>query len=156
MEKNKIKVLISGCNEEAAGLACRIIAESEDMEVIAGLDDSAREFPEFPVFELLGDLEDFVKENVRPDVIIEFFPHPNCTIDVLREFAAPYQIPIVIATSGFSKKQILQIKEYSAIIPIFASSDMEHNLSAESAVDAARFIFLKSQGSRPYLFTSFE
>ena len=70
--------------------------------------------------------------NLIPDVIIDF-SIPEATFTIL-EFAIKNKIPVVIATTGFSHEEILKIKEYSKIIPIFMSSNMSYEINLMSKI----------------------
>lgn len=136
----KIKVLVVGCNGAMGQIVCQQISESNDMEVVAGLDRIAREFPVFPVFESIADLVAFISENldgdykiinedIFPDVIIDF-SHPNCTRNVLEDISAEYGIPHVIATTGFSKEDLSHIEDFlSTETLIFMASNMSYEIN---------------------------
>lgn len=59
-----------------------------------------------------------------PDVIIDFSV-PSATLEML-EYAKDKQVPVVIATTGFSEEQLKTIKDYSKKIPIFKSANMSY------------------------------
>ena len=58
----------------------------------------------------------------RSDLIIDFTV-PNCTLEILR-IAAQLKKKVVIGTTGFSRKQEKQIKDYSKKIPILKAGNM--------------------------------
>lgn len=122
MEKKK--VLVSGCNGHMGQIVCRLINESSNFEVLYGFDTAAREFSPFPVFEYASGLEGM---DIKPDVIIDFSA-PKATLEILG-YADLYDIPIVIATTGFSESQINVIKNCSASIPIFMSANMSFEIA---------------------------
>ena len=70
----------------------------------------------------------------KPDVIIDFST-PSSTFMALN-YAVENLVPIVIATTGFSKEQENKIKEYSCAIPIFKSSNMSYCISIFSDIAA--------------------
>ena len=74
----------------------------------------------FPVF------NDITNINEKIDVIIDF-SIPIATLNIL-EYASKNNIPIVIATTGFSQEEENKIKEYSKIIPIFKSANMSYDI----------------------------
>lgn len=61
---------------------------------------------------------------ILPDVIIDFST-PVATLSMLK-FAIERNIPVVIATTGFSDSEIKTIEEYSKTIPIFKSANMSY------------------------------
>ena len=68
----------------------------------------------------------FNKIDKKPDVIIDFST-PQATFIAL-DYAVKNLVPIVIATTGFSKEEENKIKEYSEAIPIFKSSNMSYGI----------------------------
>ena len=115
-----LKVLINGCNGKMGNVLCSLIKDNNNMEVIAGFDKNIPDNPDFPVF------TDIDKINIKPDVIIDF-SLPIATLNIL-EYAKSNNIPIVIATTGFSEKENNYIKETSQIIPIFKSANMSFDI----------------------------
>ena len=97
------------------------IAENNELQVVCGFDREEDFSLSFPVYSKLSDLT----ENV--DVIIDF-SHPSMTLEVLK-YATVKNIPVVIATTGFSDDQEKIIKEYSKVIPIFKSANMSFSIN---------------------------
>lgn len=137
------RVIVVGCNGAMGQIVCRLISESKDLKVFAGLDVAAREFSEFPTFEDVEELKTFIADNDEMDVndyVIVDFSQPDCTMNVLEEIVVPLEIPIVIATTGFSPEQLETIKAYTedeksaaaerndAMILIFMSSNMSYEI----------------------------
>ena len=60
----------------------------------------------------------------KPDVIIDFST-PKASLSAL-DYAACHLIPIVIATTGFTKTEHNKILEYSQAIPVFQASNMSY------------------------------
>ena len=112
-----IKVVLSGCNGAMGRVLNTIIAEMEDMMVVAGIDKNKDLYKnDYPVYEspLL------VKE--KCDVIIDFSKPSN--LDELLEYSVKNNIALVIATTGFTEEEEDKIKEASKSIRIFKSSNM--------------------------------
>lgn len=63
----------------------------------------------------------------KPDVIIDF-SIPSATFDAL-DYSACHLVPIVVATTGFTKEEQDKILEYSEAIPIFQSSNMSYSIN---------------------------
>lgn len=126
-----IKVLINGISGRMGQEVYKAVKESNDCEVICGVDKISMEL-DVPIYS--NPLE--VKEQV--DVIIDF-SLPEATMQVL-EYAKLNLIPIVIATTGFNEEQLNTINEYSKIIPIFISSNMSYeiNLMCEMVAKLAK------------------
>lgn len=116
-----MKVLINGCNGKMGQEVAKQVKLAQDMEVVCGVDkiDTGDNF--FPVFTKVQDID------IIPDVIIDF-SIPQATFSIL-EFAKQKNIPIVIATTGFSEAEIKKIEKYSEIIPVFKSSNMSFEIN---------------------------
>lgn len=123
-----IKILINGCNGKMGQVLSNEIAHTPDVEVLCGFDKIDTGDNSFPVFTNIEDI------NLIPDVIIDFSV-PVSTFNIL-EFAKEKHIPIVIATTGFSKEELEKIDKYSEIIPIFKSANMSYEVNLLSKLVA--------------------
>ena len=99
--------------------------KQEDVKIVCGFDLNENIENGFPVYNNL----EKIKEKV--DIIIDFSV-PVATFEILK-YAKKNKVPVVIATTGFSKEQLEQIEELSKEIPIFRSANMslEINLMAD-------------------------
>lgn len=78
---------------------------------------------------------DFIhKINKKPDLIIDFST-PSACFAVLN-YAVENLVPIVIATTGFSKTEEIKIAEFAEAIPIFKSSNMSYGINLFSNMSA--------------------
>lgn len=127
-----IKVLINGCNGKMGQEVAKEIKETQDIEVLCGVDRIDTGDNSFPVFTNIEDI------NLTPDVIIDFSV-PEATFKIL-EFAKKNKIPTVIATTGLSENQIKELKELSKDFPIFRSANMSYevNLMAKLVAELAK------------------
>lgn len=94
--------------------------QSKKFQIVCGFDKDENNIG-FPVY------NDIEKINEKVDVIIDFSV-PVATFEILK-YARKNKIPIVIATTGFSKDELEQIEEYSKEIPIFRSSNMSLDIN---------------------------
>lgn len=69
-----------------------------------------------------------------PDVIVDF-SIPEASMEILK-FAVERQIPIVIATTGFSEEQLEKIKEAGEKIPVFQSYNMSYSVGVMKKIVA--------------------
>ena len=106
-----INVLINGINGKMGQVLLNEINNTDNMKVVAGI--SRNDNPED------------VKEKV--DVIIDF-SKPEGTFKIL-DYAKKNNIPVVIATTGFTKEQQEEILKYSKSIPVFQSSNMSFEIN---------------------------
>lgn len=98
----------------------REVTLAQDMEVVCGVDRIDTGDNPFPVFTKISNLD------LLPDVIIDFSV-PQATFEIL-EFAKKNQIPIVIATTGFSEQDMRKIEKYAECLPIFKSANMSYEI----------------------------
>ena len=115
-----LKVLINGINGRMGQEDLNQVNLSSDFEVCCGVDTISSDST-FPIYTDIN----LIKEN--PDIIIDF-SIPEATMNIL-EFAKEKNIPIVIATTGFSDEQLSIIEDYSKIIPIIRSGNMSYEIN---------------------------
>lgn len=120
----KIKVLVSGCNGQMGQIVCRLIEESEDMKVVAGIDSDTMNnnnytFPIFPN-----------TQHIPPDydVIIDF-SNPTFTEELLCEAAYFRNTPTVIGTTGHTPEELDSIGNWALDMPIFLASNMSYSVA---------------------------
>ena len=109
------KIIISGCNGRMGRVVESICEADPDVSVVAGFDVSL-ESRAFPVFVSPAN---FTGE---ADAVIDF--SSPAALDGLLAFALERKVPLVLATTGYSDKQLAQIDEASKHIPIFRSANM--------------------------------
>lgn len=124
-----VKVLINGCNGKMGQVLSERIRDTQDVEVLCGVDKIDTGDNNYPVF------TDIHSINLIPDVIIDF-SIPIATFPIL-DFAKKNNIPIVIATTGFTEKEEEKIKEISKNLPIFKSSNMSYEINLMSKLVAS-------------------
>ncbi len=111
------KIIISGCNGKMGQVLSKMINQSNNTSISAGIDKSPDEFNNnFPTY------DDIFECNNESDVIIDF-SHPSCIDDILK-YASKKSLGVVIATTGFSDNDIKKIENASKNIPIFLSANM--------------------------------
>lgn len=110
------KILLNGCFGRMGKAITEIVNKNENCSICAGVDSFGSGIADFPVYKKIDD----VKE--AADVIIDF-SNP-AALDSLLGFAKKYKLPLVIATTGYTKEQIDKIEEASKAIPIFFTFNM--------------------------------
>lgn len=116
-----INVMVNGCNGRMGQIVCDLVNKNSNMVLMGGIDIADLENTSFPVY------KDLSKISKKPDVIIDF-SIPVATFNIL-EYAKDNDIPLVIATTGFTKEQDEKILEYSKFIPIFKSANMSFEIN---------------------------
>ena len=129
-----MNVLINGADGKMGNELLSVIKDKDDFDVVCGVDRETNKKKGFPIY---SNIED-IKEKV--DVIIDFSV-PVATFKILK-YAVNNKVPIVIATTGFTKEEIEQIEEFSREIPIFRSSNMslDINLMAKIVGEVAKVL----------------
>ena len=116
-----IKVLINGCNGRMGQVLVNEIDRFPELLLSSGFDVYDEGKNTFPVYSKIEDIKE------KPDVIIDF-SIPVSTFNILN-YAVRNKVPVVIATTGFSKEQLEEIKVSSTLIPIFRSSNMSFDIN---------------------------
>ncbi len=116
-----IKVLINGCNGRMGQVLVNEIDRFSELLLVGGFDIHDEGKNTFPVYSKIDDIKE------KPDVIVDFSV-PVSTFNILK-YAVSNKVPVVIATTGFTKEQLDEIKEFSKQIPIFQSSNMSFDIN---------------------------
>lgn len=127
-----IKVLIHGVNGKMGQEVLNQLDFYDNCVLIGGFDKENTGKFSFPVYTNFKDIPE------KPDAIIDFSV-PSATMCML-EYAKANNIPVVIATTGFSEEENSKILEYSKDLPIFKSANMSFdiNLMAKVLTEVAK------------------
>ncbi len=110
-----LKILLSGCCGKMGKVVADMIKNSNDSEIVAGIDVVKCDF-EFPIYNSINNFKE------KADAIIDF-SHPSFLSEIL-EYAKTTKTPLVIATTGLSSLQIDEINEVAKVVPIFFCANM--------------------------------
>ena len=116
-----IEVMVNGCNGKMGQIVSQLVDKNENMVLKCGADKENTGLLPYPVYTDLNKIEE------KPDVIIDFSV-PVATFGVL-EYAKKNNIPVVIATTGFTGDEEKRIMEYSNYIPVFKSANMSFSIN---------------------------
>ncbi len=110
-----IRIILHGCNGRMGKVLTALIATTDDLRVVAGIDlnGTAESYPVFP---------DLAACTVDADVIIDF-THPSTLNGLLAE-ASRRKLPAVIATTGLSEADLMLLQTAANLIPVFRSANM--------------------------------
>ena len=111
-----INLIISGCNGRMGHVVEEICNADPDVNVVAGFDILGSSDRGFPVYTN----PDLFTGNA--DVVVDF-SHPSA-LSPLLSFCKKRNISIVLATTGFSEEQLIEIEEASKTTPVFRSANM--------------------------------
>lgn len=123
-----IKILINGIGGKMGNEVAKLVLKEKDMDLLGGLDRHSNSNLIYPIFSDINSFSEF------PNVIIDFST-PEATISIL-PYCISHSIPIVIATTGFTKEQQNKITDTSMQIPIFQSSNMSYEITLISQIIA--------------------
>lgn len=111
-----LKIIISGCNGHMGRVVESLCQSDPETEVCAGFDVLGSADREFPVFSSPAQFTG------QADAVIDF--SSPAALDGLLEFAQMRQIPLVLATTGYSPEQVARIGAAARSVPIFRSANM--------------------------------
>ena len=111
-----IRILLCGANGKMGRVIENCVSSREGMEVVAGVDINDEVYANFPIYASIANCQEEV------DVIIDF-SHPTLLCPLI-EYATAKQIPIVLATTGYSDEQMRFIKESAKDVAIFFTFNM--------------------------------
>ncbi|MCI8655216.1 MAG: 4-hydroxy-tetrahydrodipicolinate reductase [Clostridia bacterium] len=126
-----IKLAINGYYGRMGQTVAKVAQNDEEIKEVVGIDKIKKE-EEINTVTEVQDLKE------KPDVIIDF-SIPEATFKIL-EYAKQNKVPVVIATTGFTKEEEKKIKEISQEVAIFRSSNMsvDINLMCKIVSEVAR------------------
>lgn len=133
-----LKVILSGCNGAMGRAVTKVVSESEDVEIVVGIDKYKDRYSNsYEVYENIFDFKD------KADVIIDF-SHPSCLEDILN-YGEKNNIPIVIATTGLNAEDYIKIETASKKVPIFKSANM--SIGVNLLIDLVKKAALALEGN---------
>ena len=124
-----MKVLINGINGKMGQEVANVIDTDKDILLLGGVDKENTGIYTYPVYTNTSNIEE------KPDVIIDFSV-PVATLNILK-YAKENHVPVVIATTGFTDKQLKEIEDYSKDIPIFKSANMSYDINLMAKIVAS-------------------
>lgn len=130
-----IKILINGISGKMGQEVLKQVNSSPEFEICCGVDKFNKETSDFPIYDNVNNIKEL------PDVIIDF-SIPEASMNILK-FAKEKSIPIVIATTGFSKEELSVIEDYSKAIPVFRSGNMSYEINVMSDIVSKLALLLK-------------
>lgn len=126
-------IIIHGACGKMGRVVADIIQGRNDCRVVAGVDVKPDAHDSFPVVNDIMNIQ-------SGDVLIDF-SHPSALGSIIA-FAQAKKIPVVLATTGYTQEQIVQIKESAKMIPIFFTFNMSLgiNLLSELSKQALKVL----------------
>ena len=116
-----LQVMVNGCNGKMGRIVADLVDKDESIILKCGIDKENIQGLSCPIYTNLDQIPE------KPDVIIDF-SIPIATFNLL-EYAKQNNVPIVIATTGFTGEEERKIAEYAKFIPIFKSANMSFSIN---------------------------
>ena len=110
------KIIISGCNGHMGRVVQALCAADAEIEVVAGFDIMGGGDQPFPVYTSPALFQG------QADAVIDF--SSPAALDALLAFARERNIPLVLATTGYTPGQVAQIGAAALEVPVFRSANM--------------------------------
>lgn len=123
-----VKIAVTGAAGKMGRTINDIVKTRNDCVISAGIDITGEQYSDFPVVKEVYELAE------KPDIIIDF-SHPSA-LDSLLDYCKINNVPIVIATTGYTDEQINQIKSAAVQIPVFFTFNL--SLGINLLVDLAK------------------
>ena len=111
-----IKIIMNGCNGKMGQVITRLVADTDDCEIVCGIDINDNIQNTYPVYKTLTDF------GGKADVIIDF-SHPSSLTSVLN-YAKSTKTPAIICTTGLSAEQKAEIGGAANEVAMFFSANM--------------------------------
>lgn len=120
-----LKILLSGASGQMGNVISQIVEEKDDLEIVCGFAKENYK-TNFPVYTSLND----VKEKV--DVLIDF--SGAGVLDSIINYAKENNIPLVLASTGYTEEQESKIYDLSENLPILYSRNMSLGVNVMESI----------------------
>ncbi len=110
------RVIMHGCNGKMGRVITDIIAQDENIEIVAGVDVFTQVQNTYPVF------ADISECDVEADVIIDFAA--AVAVDGLLDYCVAKQVPCVLCTTGLSPEQLAKVEDAAKSVAVLKSANM--------------------------------
>ena len=112
-----LNIILSGaCGRMGREIAA--IAESHQVNILAGVDVKGEAYAAFPVFPCY----DLCTAADKAQVLVDFTRAEN--LSSVLQYACMHKLPLVLAATGYQKSDISMIEDAAKEIPIFRSANM--------------------------------
>lgn len=111
-----MKVIISGATGAMGQVLADCLRGMEDHELVGGYAEEANHEADYLIVDCFEDLEE------QADVLIDF--SLPATLEAVLDYGLAKQLPLVIATTGYSEEEEDKIQQASQSIPIFFAKNM--------------------------------
>lgn len=105
-----------GCNGKMGQAISAMVANDDDMEIVAGIDVFDDGHNKYPVLTSLEECD------IEADAVIDF--STASIIDKLLDTCVNKKLPVVLCTTGLSKEQLEKVSEASKQVAVLKSANM--------------------------------
>lgn len=111
-----VEVILHGCNGRMGQMLSGLIAEDEEMKVVAGIEPSGEAKNDYPVYKSFDELKE------TADVIIDF--STASAIDSLLSYCEKTHTPLVLCSTGLSEAQLDRVENLAKESAVLVSANM--------------------------------
>lgn len=111
-----VEVILNGCNGRMGQMLSGLIAEDEEMKVVAGIEPSGEAKNDYPVYKSFDELKE------TADVIIDF--STASAIDSLLDYCEKTHTPLVLCSTGLSEAQLGRVERLAKVSAVLVSANM--------------------------------
>ena len=111
-----VEVILHGCNGRMGQMLSGLIAEDEEMKVVAGIEPSGEAKNDYPVYKSFDELKE------TADVIIDF--STASAIDSLLDYCEKTHTPLVLCSTGLSEAQLGRVEKLAKESAVLVSANM--------------------------------
>lgn len=111
-----VEVILHGCNGRMGQMLTGLIAEDEEMKVVAGIEPSGEAKNDYPVYKSFDELKE------TADVIIDF--STASAIDGLLDYCEKTHTPLVLCSTGLSEAQLGRVERLAKVSAVLVSANM--------------------------------
>ena len=111
-----VEVILHGCNGRMGQMLSGLIAEDEEMKVVAGIEPSGEAKNDYPVYKSFDELKE------TADVIIDF--STASAIDSLLSYCEKTHTPLVLCSTGLSEAQLDRVERLAKVSAVLVSANM--------------------------------
>lgn len=111
-----VKVIMHGCNGKMGQVISRLIAEDDEVELVAGVDARDDGHNPYPVFQNIAAC------TAEADCVIDF--SAAAAVDGLLDYCVEKKLPCVLCTTGLSPEQLDKVKQASEKVAVLKSANM--------------------------------
>lgn len=111
-----VKVILHGCNGRMGQMLSTLIAEDEEMTVVAGIEPSGEVKNNYSVYKSFDEFKG------EADVIIDF--STAAAIDGLLDYCEKFHTPLVLCSTGLSENQLERVDKLAKESAVLMSANM--------------------------------